>query len=78
MRPITVFRPFGDEVQSILSIVPSVDDDESPLVVTIGKGYRPLISRYVTDRARFDSEQEDNSRSLFALVWRPDDFWLTD
>ena len=70
MRPITVFRPFSEEIQAIIAIkepkitepvttpkkkrgtTSPVDDAASivegnSLIVTVGKGYRSLIGRYV-------------------------------
>jgi len=43
LRPITVFRPYEDEVRLIL---PLTEGDRSPLIATIGKGYRNLLRRY--------------------------------
>lgn len=169
MRPITVFRPFCDEVQAIAAVRlrtttarprcpprsrPSVasktrphctsghtssifgktilrdrrakmsfmseenkgeedqeddddgqqlveeDDDDRLLLVTLGKGYRSLIRRYVDvcggqkyrtyssavnhhsavqadDGREEDATYGDNAHTLYALLWKPDD-WLTD
>lgn len=62
MRPITVFRPFEEEVQAIVpwlhhtaDISSSASDDTAggahkkqscPLIATVGRGYRSLIARY--------------------------------
>ena len=103
MRPITVFRPYSEEVQAILPITeplvnPVTDPNKSPsrfsnsssvdrpdevgersLIVTLGKGYRRLLDRYVVNkRSPVDDEEEnDDSRTTFALLWRPDS-WLSD
>ena len=101
MRPITVFRPFSEELQSIVAVTEpaefnlvggggggssakSFNSDvtgSSPLIITLGKGYRNLIGRYVTDKRPSPSSGEDiyddNSRTVYALLWRPDD-WLSD
>jgi hypothetical protein len=109
LRPITVFRPFSDEVQAIVAIrddhmlrsnmkIPnikstvssklqlkkteSVDQQvqQQSLIVTLGKGYRGLIERYVTSNNRLDDEDEEethDSSMMYALLWRPDD-WLAD
>ena len=84
MRPITVFRPFSEEIQAIVAIkVPStVEQTATPqkkstgsssepelskpginsLIVTIGKGYRSLIGRYVnTDKLNFSGKHETES-----------------
>ena len=73
LRPITVFRPFSQELQSIVTV--SQADSEhasSPLVVTMGKGYRNLIGRYVAGDTK-----KDDSGTVYALLWRPDD-WVSD
>ena len=44
----------------------------SPLVVTLGKGYRNLIGHYVAGDTK-----KDNSGTVYALLWRPDD-WVSD
>ena len=66
MRPVTVFRPFSEEIQAIVAIkepmientattsskknggdTVATDSGGDSLIVTIGKGYRSLIGRYV-------------------------------
>ncbi|XP_065205497.1 uncharacterized protein LOC135835253 isoform X2 [Planococcus citri] len=44
MRPITVFRPFQEEVCSILALPVKVDG--RTCLATVGRGYRSLINRY--------------------------------
>ncbi|XP_071748491.1 leucine-rich repeat serine/threonine-protein kinase 1 isoform X2 [Lepeophtheirus salmonis] len=61
MQPITVFRPYSDQVQAIIPI------PEHGLLVTLGKGYRPLIPRYASGCEENDSEDENNN--MFALLW---------
>ncbi|XP_044740580.1 leucine-rich repeat serine/threonine-protein kinase 1 isoform X2 [Chrysoperla carnea] len=49
MRPITIFRPFEEEVRSIvplMSVSRNPNIKESSYIATIGRGYRSLISRY--------------------------------
>uniref|UniRef100_A0A1S4G9X9 non-specific serine/threonine protein kinase n=1 Tax=Anopheles gambiae TaxID=7165 RepID=A0A1S4G9X9_ANOGA len=52
LRPTTVFRPYEEDVRCIVPVVPVTAGDESggacttPLIVTIGRGYRSLIERY--------------------------------
>ena len=80
LRPITVFRPFSQELQSIVTVQP---DSSCPLVVTLGKGYRNLIGRYVSgdvrthDLRKKDSGDDSDSGTVYALMWRPDD-WVSD
>ena len=100
MRPITVFRPYSEEVQAIIPVTepfvtPVTDPNKSPsrfsnsssvdrvdersLIVTLGKGYRRLLERYVVNKRSPVDEDEENedSRTTFALLWRPDS-WLSD
>ena len=103
MRPITVFRPYSEEVQAILPITepfvnPVTDPSKSPsrfsnsssvdkadeigersLIVTLGKGYRRLLDRYVVNKRSpvDDDEESDDPTTTFALLWRPDS-WLSD
>ena len=89
MRPITVFRPYSDEVQSIVAIkdltkwprifkrtLEEIENSENnSFIVTLGKGYRGLIERYVNVSDKEDIEHD--SSMIYALLWKPDD-WLTD
>ena len=97
LRPITVFRPYSDEVQAIVSVQSldkkkwitkrsdslegSSDSMQEPsYIVTLGKGYRGLIERYVTSMTQDndnDEHDEHDSSMIYAMLWRPDD-WLTD
>ena len=83
LRPITVFRPFSNEVQAIIpvDIKPGRNKEESKLesyIVTLGKGYRALIKRYVSNMTSLASEDEDHDLSMiYAMLWQPDD-WLTE
>lgn len=50
LRPITIFRPFEEEVRSIVPLVavqrnPTVKT-ECSYIATVGRGYRSLITRY--------------------------------
>lgn len=88
LRPITVFRPFQDEVRAIIPLN-RVYNSTTPLVVTIGRGYRSLIDRYtdvVTTHATtplgndkkslsaVKEAQKDRSTHMHAIIWRAD-FW---
>uniref|UniRef100_A0A182QR29 non-specific serine/threonine protein kinase n=1 Tax=Anopheles farauti TaxID=69004 RepID=A0A182QR29_9DIPT len=55
LRPTTVFRPYEEDVRCIIPVVPVAPGDDAtpggrssstPLIVTIGRGYRSLIERY--------------------------------
>ncbi|XP_067008597.2 leucine-rich repeat serine/threonine-protein kinase 1 [Anabrus simplex] len=92
MRPITVFRPFEEEVRAIVPLVwfptdnmrghGSGDDDSHvrrsayPMIATVGRGYRSLITRY-TDTVMTPSVQspthsqgDSRSQNMYALLWR--------
>ncbi|CRK89702.1 CLUMA_CG003464, isoform A [Clunio marinus] len=45
LRPITVFRPFEEDLLTIIPL-PMISESDPPLIVTIGKSYRSLIDRY--------------------------------
>ena len=72
LRPITVFRPYSDEMQAIVS----VNFKGNSLIATLGKGYRGLIERYVNVIDN-DADEDHDSGMLYAILWKPDD-WLTD
>jgi hypothetical protein len=78
LRPITIFRPFEEDVRCILPIF----NTPTPKVITIGRGYRSLIDRYTdlttgqvmtptasTDKRIKDSLLKDRSNHMHALVW---------
>ncbi|XP_019766471.2 leucine-rich repeat serine/threonine-protein kinase 1 isoform X4 [Dendroctonus ponderosae] len=50
LRPITIFRPYEEEVKLIvpLAVPKSINEshENTPLIATIGRGYRSLLSRY--------------------------------
>uniref|UniRef100_A0A182VV89 non-specific serine/threonine protein kinase n=1 Tax=Anopheles minimus TaxID=112268 RepID=A0A182VV89_9DIPT len=53
LRPTTVFRPYEEDVRCIIPVVPvapgydtSSGNYTTPLIITIGRGYRSLIERY--------------------------------
>lgn len=80
MRPITIFRPFNEEVKAILPIA-SKNNEEStsqkspPTLVSIGKGYRSLISRYTTLPLSSAGQEVYDYSSMYVLLWRTND-WL--
>ncbi len=110
MRPLSVFRPYSQEIQAIIPMRASAlnpgasskskksnkaskgEEDDDLLLVTLGRGYRSLIGRFVADarssgwskvrtsKGGDDGDEEgdeESSRSMTALLWRPDD-WLAD
>ncbi|KAG5883328.1 hypothetical protein JTB14_032528 [Gonioctena quinquepunctata] len=50
LRPITIFRPYEEEVRAIVPLPTGKSangsHDNTPLIATIGRGYRNLLSRY--------------------------------
>ena len=104
MRPVSVFRPYSEEIQAIVPLTgisgggnasakakkskKKGEDEEDLLLVTLGKGYRSLIGRFVSAalgggaKGRSGDEDEDEgageaARIMTALLWRPDD-WVAD
>lgn len=85
LRPITIFRPYDDEVRIILPI-PEVPGTNSEFLVTIGRGYRSLIQRFTditrnqvttpinTEKSMLASLQKDHSTHMHALLWRTDNW----
>lgn len=79
LRPITVFRPYEDEVRLILPLS-SNQNDESLLVATIGKGYRNLLHRYgtwpnISKSSSSVSSLSERQRNMQVLLWRAGD-WI--
>ena len=57
----------GDDIFS------SCNSGASPLVATIGKGYRNLLARYAPMPKA--AQPDANSRAIYCLLWRPDN-WI--
>ncbi|XP_071041167.1 leucine-rich repeat serine/threonine-protein kinase 1 isoform X3 [Parasteatoda tepidariorum] len=81
MRPITVFRPFEEEVKAILPLLgrktenkdsSSPNNNYIPYIATVGKGYRNLIGRYTPINAPLP--YQDN---MYLLLWRADNWAAT-
>ncbi|XP_049858112.1 leucine-rich repeat serine/threonine-protein kinase 1 isoform X1 [Schistocerca gregaria] len=95
MRPITVFRPYEEEVRAIIPLVRlsaditgfrnTTEDCNTgkisyPLVASVGKGYRSLISRY-TDTVVTPSIQSPTSvpadarnQNMYIILWRTENW----
>ena len=90
MRPITVFRPYENEVRAIVPLPPSSvvldqggSEDQidgfgvggegvpspTPLLATIGKGYRNLLGRYAP-MPRSAQPEPVAQRAMYCLLWR--------
>lgn len=68
MRPVTVFRPYEEDVRFVVPL------GEGSLVATAGRGYRSLLTRY-TDSSLLNGE-EPRRDCMFAMLWRADN-WAT-
>ncbi|CAM1297638.1 Uncharacterised protein g1884 [Pycnogonum litorale] len=91
MRPVTVFRPFEEEVKAILPICYVRPTESSPktehnvvaektirnlpMIITVGRGYRSLLSRYTTLPLNSIGHSVVDHRSTYAFLWRSDS-WL--
>lgn len=71
LAPVTVFRPFQEEVQFI-SVLPPNDGNSPPAIVSIGKGYRSLINRYtdIDTIAKRANEKERKIHQTHCILWR--------
>uniref|UniRef100_A0A1B6DQ53 non-specific serine/threonine protein kinase n=1 Tax=Clastoptera arizonana TaxID=38151 RepID=A0A1B6DQ53_9HEMI len=69
MRPITVFRPFQEEVSAIVALKPAADDEA--FLMTLGRGYRSLIKRYkdVAGTPTLSSQSSQTQNNTYALLW---------
>ena len=74
LAPITIFRPYNAEIQSLVSFSPT---QASRCIVSLGRGYRNLIQRYCVNRMGEDEDVEDDDNKMFALLWRTDS-WLME
>ncbi|CAG0890372.1 unnamed protein product [Darwinula stevensoni] len=69
MTPLTVFRPYEEDVRVIVPLGGS----SSCLLATVGKGYRNLISRY----AGASSLDPSLNRDIYAIIWQTS-HWLQE
>lgn len=79
LRPITIFRPFEEDVRCIVPLY----GGPVPMVVTVGRGYRSLIDRYTDfttgqvatpsassqDKRLKEALLKDRSNNMHALIW---------
>ena len=68
LSPVTVFRPFNEEIQSLVSFNPVAGKQH---LVSLGRGYRNLISRYCTT-----SEDCQETDKIYALLWSTDSWTI--
>ncbi|KAF5301002.1 hypothetical protein FQR65_LT08985 [Abscondita terminalis] len=91
LRPITIFRPFEEEVRAIVPLVltkSAKDNSENtPLLATIGRGYRNLLTRYtdipinvgntIQSPVSSNSFSIINKQNMFVLLWRAEHWGST-
>ncbi|KAJ8934094.1 hypothetical protein NQ318_004975 [Aromia moschata] len=83
LRPITIFRPYEEEIRAIVPLMMGRSSngsyDNTPLIATIGRGYRNLLSRYtdipVTAGTPLPSPlagagSTSVKPNMFVLLWR--------
>ncbi|XP_031347203.1 leucine-rich repeat serine/threonine-protein kinase 1-like isoform X2 [Photinus pyralis] len=84
LRPITVFRPFEEEVRAIVPLIMNKsskeNSDNTPLLATIGRGYRSLLTRYTDVSINIGNTIQSptattsfsiiNKQNMFLLLWR--------
>lgn len=83
LRPITIFRPYEEDVKAIipLSKIRSSNDsyDKTPLLATVGRGYRSLLSRYADVPANVGHgltspvvgpSSSSSKQNMFVLLWK--------
>ncbi|XP_066246944.1 leucine-rich repeat serine/threonine-protein kinase 1 isoform X1 [Euwallacea similis] len=88
LRPITIFRPYEQEVKLIVPLsMPKNTNDSSentPLIATIGRGYRNLLSRYTDVPLPIGTPVASpmggsygsflNKPNMFILLWRAENW----
>lgn len=67
LTPITVFRPYEEEVQYIAAVPPDCASN-TPVILSVGKGYRSLINRY-TDLNPSKNKEKKNHQT-HCILWR--------
>ncbi|XP_022818770.1 leucine-rich repeat serine/threonine-protein kinase 1 [Spodoptera litura] len=72
LRPLTVFRPYEEDVKLIVPLHPH-REDEPGMIATFGHGYRPLLQRY----APHNSNTTNTHNGYYCLLWRTQ-HWLPD
>lgn len=69
LTPITVFRPYEEEVQYISVVPPENSLSSSAVIVTVGKGYRSLINRYTDADASSRDTKEKKNHQTHCILW---------
>lgn len=91
LRPITIFRPYEEDVRAIVPLTKNKvagesNENTTPLLATIGRGYRSLLSRYtdvvstigscIVSPTVSMSNTVSNKQNMFVLLWRAE-HWNT-
>ncbi|XP_072941247.1 leucine-rich repeat serine/threonine-protein kinase 1 [Epargyreus clarus] len=72
LRPLTVFRPYEQEVRAMIPL--PAHGGAGPMLATLGEGYRPLLQRYAPSQ----SNSNNNTYSgYYCLLWNAQ-HWLPD
>lgn len=88
LRPVTIFRPYEEEVRAIVPLIVAKSNNGSyentPMIATIGRGYRNLLSRYtdvpLTAGTPLPSPMAgppmvpSTKQNMFVLLWRAE-YW---
>lgn len=74
LTPITIFRPYEEEVQFI-AMVPSQPDQDggqasTAAIATIGKGYRSLLDRYTDVNGAVRDTKDKKNQQMHCILWR--------
>ncbi|XP_068625771.1 leucine-rich repeat serine/threonine-protein kinase 1 [Battus philenor] len=72
LRPLTVFRPYEEEVLGMVPL-PALEPGGACMLATLGGGYRPLLQRY----APAQSSNPGSHSGGYCLLWRAE-HWLPD
>ncbi|XP_049820088.1 leucine-rich repeat serine/threonine-protein kinase 1 isoform X2 [Aethina tumida] len=83
LRPVTIFRPYEEEVRAIVPLAQcknvSGRQENTPLIATIGRGYRNLLSRYTDVTVNIGTplpspmggtSYTSTKPNMFVLLWR--------
>ena len=71
LNPLSVIRPHADR---ILAVLPLRSADGSDRVITVGQGYRDVISRFFNHD---NLKQSVSPLTLCAVLWRTNDWALS-
>ncbi|CAG4936619.1 unnamed protein product [Parnassius apollo] len=73
LRPLTVFRPYEEEVRAMIPL-PALEPNGNCMLATLGGGYRPLLQRYTPGQS---NNNNATHTGVYCLLWRAEN-WLPD